>query len=58
LHSFDIAKSLGCSKINIGIVEENQTLKKWYESFGFKHIKTQKYDFFPFTCGYMELVLT
>ena len=57
LHSFDIAKSLGCSKINIGIVEENQTLKKWYESFGFKHIKTQKYDFFPFTCGYMERTL-
>ena len=44
--------------MNIGIVEENQTLKKWYESFGFKHIKTQKFDFFPFTCGYMELMLT
>ena len=58
LHSFSTAKSLGYSKINIGIVEENQVLKKWYESFGFKHIKTQKFDFFPFTCGYMELFLT
>ena len=58
LHSFDAAKSLGCSKINIGIVEENRVLKKWYESFGFKHIRTQKFDFFPFTCGYMELIFT
>lgn len=58
LHSFQTAKSLGCLKMNIGIVEENQVLKKWYESFGFKHIRTQKFDFFPFTCGYMELFFT
>ena len=58
LHSFQTAKDLGCLKINIGIVEENQILKRWYESFGFKHIKTQKFDFFPFACGYMELMLT
>ena len=44
--------------MNIGIVEENRILKKWYESFGFKHIRTQKFDFFPFTCGYMELLFT
>jgi len=57
-HSFSAAKSLGCVKMNIGIVEENQVLKKWYESFGFIHNRTQKFDFFPFTCGYMELILT
>ena len=57
-HSFDVAKSLGCSKMKIGFVEENQTLKTWYESFGFRHIGTQKFDFFPFTCGYMELHFT
>lgn len=54
LHSFETAKKLGCSKMNIGIVEENKVLKKWYESFGFVHITTKKFDFFPFTCGYME----
>ena len=54
LHSFKMAKDLGCEKMNIGIVEENQRLKKWYESFGFKHRRTQKFDFFPFTCGYMN----
>ena len=38
-------------------VEENITLRKWYETFGFTHIGTKKFDFFSFTCGYMEKVL-
>ena len=53
-HAFKIAKELNCNKINISIVEENNVLRKWYESFDFVHIGTQKFDFFPFTCGYME----
>lgn len=53
-HAFDTAKALGCHKMNIGIVEENQRLRKWYEGFGFVHTGTKKFDFFPFTCGYME----
>lgn len=53
-HAFKIAEGLGCKKVNIGIVEENTVLKEWYVSQGFIHIGTQKFDFFPFTCGYME----
>lgn len=53
-HAFEIAKELGCKKVNIGIVEENTVLKEWYASQGFVHTGTQKFDFFPFTCGYME----
>lgn len=53
-HVFFVAEKLGCGKINIGIVEENKLLRKWYESFGFVHNGEQKFDFFPFTCGYME----
>lgn len=53
-HAFAIAKGLGCKRMNIGIVEENETLKKWYASYGFIHTGTQKFDFFPFTCGYMK----
>lgn len=53
-HAFKIAKESGCEKVNIGIVEENVVLRKWYESLGFVHTGTQKFDFFPFTCGYME----
>ena len=52
--AFEKAKALGCSKMKIGIVEENRRLRKWYEANGFVHIGTEKFDFFPFTCGYME----
>lgn len=55
--AFDRAKQAGCRKINIGIVEENRVLRKWYEQQGFLHIGTKKFDFFPFTCGYMEKIL-
>lgn len=53
-HAFAVAEELNCTKINIGIVEENKVLRSWYESFDFVHTGTQKFDFFPFTCGYME----
>lgn len=56
-NAFNVAKELNCIKVNIGIVEENQVLRKWYEEFGFTHTGTQKFDFFPFTCGYMEKLL-
>ena len=54
LDAFVRARELGCNKMNIGIVEENTILRKWYESYGFVHTKAEKFDFFPFTCGYME----
>lgn len=53
-HAFEIARELDCEKMNIGIVEENVMLRKWYETYGFVHTGIQKFDFFPFTCGYME----
>ena len=40
--------------MNIGIVEENKRLRKWYEDNGAVHVGTKKFDFFPFTCGYMK----
>ena len=48
------AKSNNCTKMKISIVEENTVLRRWYEAHGFVHTNTIKYDFFPFTCGYME----
>ncbi len=53
LDAFVRARELACTKMNIGIVEENQVLRKWYEHYGFIHMGVKKYDFFPFTCGYM-----
>ena len=50
-------KELGGVQINIGIIEENTILKNWYAQNGFVHTGTKKFDFFPFTCGYMEYIL-
>ena len=54
LHAFEEACRLNCDMMQIGIVEENQVIRKWYETYGFVHTGTKKFDFFPFTCGYME----
>lgn len=56
-NAFTVAKEQNRTKMKIGIVEENTVLKNWYASFGFTHTGTEKFDFFPFTCGYMEKVL-
>lgn len=52
--SFSRAKEKGYRVMNIGIVEENAVLRHWYEANGFTHTGTRKFDFFPFTCGYMK----
>ena len=53
-HSFVIAQQMGCHYMNIGIVEDNAVLRKWYEQNGAVHLGTRKYAFFPFTCGYLK----
>lgn len=55
--AFTRAGALGRGRMKIGIVEENTALRKWYERKGFVHVGARKYDFFPFTCGYMEAAL-
>ena len=52
--SLSKASGYGCTIMKLSIVEENRTLRKWYEDQGFVHTGTVKYDFFPFTCGYLE----
>lgn len=51
--AFARARQLGRGRMDIGIIEENARLREWYESHGFVHTGTKKFDFFPFTCGYM-----
>lgn len=53
-HAFEQARDRGCRQMFIGIVEENVQLRQWYESHGAVHVGTEKFDFFPFTCGYLE----
>ena len=56
-HAAATAKEQGCTVINLGIVEENRVLREWYERNGAVHTGTEKFDFFPFTCGYMKIPL-
>ncbi len=56
-HSMMTAGEHNCSEMKLGIVEENTVLRKWYERSGAVHTGTEKFDFFPFTCGYMTIGL-
>lgn len=56
-HGLLCASAFGCGKMRLGMIEENVRLRVWYERFGFEHTHTEKYDFFPFACGYMERAL-
>ncbi len=56
-HAVKTARDHNCTVMNLGIVEENIRLRKWYEQYGAIHTGTEKFDFFPFTCGYMKINL-
>ena len=56
-HAKEKAREQHCSVMNLSIVEENTVLRKWYEQNGAVHTGTEKFDFFPFTCGYMKIEL-
>ena len=56
-HAMETAREQHCSVMNLSIVEENTVLRKWYERSGAVHTHTEKYDFFPFTCGYLKIDL-
>ena len=50
-----VVSELGGNKITIGIIEENTRLRSWYESYGFVHRGTRKFEHLPFTVGFMEI---
>ena len=56
-HAAETAREQDCGVMNLGIVEENTVLREWYERNGAVHTGTEKFDFFPFTCGYMKISL-
>ena len=56
-HAVNTAREKHCAVMLLSIVEENTALRKWYERNGAVHTGTEKYDFFPFTCGYMTIRL-
>ena len=56
-HAADMARKQNCGVMDLSIVEENAVLRKWYERNGAVHIGTKKFDFLPFTAGYMKITL-
>ena len=56
-HAMKTAEEQKCTVMKLSIVEENTVLRKWYEGYGAIHTGTEKFDFFPFTCGYMKIML-
>lgn len=56
-HALAQGRERGFSRMTLGLVEENRVLRAWYEAWGFTHTGCRKFDFFPFTCGYMERLL-
>ena len=56
-HAMETARKQNCRIMRLSIVEENTVLRRWYERNGAVHTGTDKFDFFPFTCGYMLIRL-
>ncbi len=56
-HAAETARQLGRRVMRLSIVEENKVLRKWYEQNGAVHTGTKKFDFLPFTSGYMMIRL-
>lgn len=50
----DRIKNLGGIKISVGIINENERLKKWYILQGFKEINIREFQHLPFEVCYME----
>jgi len=50
----DYIGAKGGNKISIGVINENQVLKKWYIDYGFKEIGIKKFSHLPFEVCFME----
>lgn len=53
-YAITYSKNIGVNRIKIGIIEENNVLRKWYEQLGFVHTGTKKFPHLPFMVGFME----
>ena len=51
------AIELGATEIQLGMIDDNKRLRKWYEDNGFINIGYKNYEGAPFTVGKMECIL-
>jgi N-acetylglutamate synthase-like GNAT family acetyltransferase len=53
-HIFGEARRRGGAAINIGIIDEQQELKQWYETFGFRLTGSKVFPHLPVTVAFMS----
>jgi GNAT superfamily N-acetyltransferase len=51
------AREFGKNTIELGMIDDNKRLRKWYEDNGFINIGYKKYEGAPFTVGRMKCTL-
>ncbi len=44
----------GCTYVRLGMINDNNELRKWYEKKGFETVALKQYPNAPFITGYME----
>jgi diamine N-acetyltransferase len=52
--AFEVVKKNGGTRISVGIINENKTIKKWYKILGFKETGLKNFPHLPFTVCFME----
>jgi N-acetylglutamate synthase-like GNAT family acetyltransferase len=53
-HVLSQAKSLGAKRVNIGIIAEQNELKKWYKKIGFVEQESKEFPRLPFNVTFMS----
>jgi ribosomal protein S18 acetylase RimI-like enzyme len=53
----DYAGDRGCTKLRLGMINNNAELKSWYRKHGFETVALKQYPNAPFVTGYMEAIL-
>ncbi len=51
---FEYVRGENGEKVSIGIINENSTLKTWYEAYGFVEAGTRRFERLPFVVCFME----
>ena len=53
-HVLSEAKNLGAKRVNIGIIAEQNELKKWYKKIGFVELESKEFPRLPFNVTFMS----
>lgn len=56
-HACQEGRKLGYKRMIIGVINENERVKRWYTAHGAVLVDTKKHDFLPFTSGAMVKML-